>query len=69
MNKLLTIVILFVMPSVIYSQVLTQHFAEGEAIKNGVKVSKRMTSNGIIEMPPVDVEKLLKEDVEIWGRF
>lgn len=67
MNKLLTIVILFVMPSVIYSQVLTQHFAEGEAIKNGVKVSKRMTSNGIIEMPPVDVEKLLKEDAEMAG--
>ena len=67
MKKKLIIVILSVMPSFLFSQVLTQHFAEGEAVKNGVKVSKRMTSNGIIEMPPVDVEKLLKEDAEMAG--
>jgi len=67
MKKILSFFIMLLMPSVTFSQVLTQHFAEGEAVKNGVKVSKRMTSNGIIEMPPVDVEKLLKEDAEMAG--
>ena len=50
-----------------FSQVLTQHFAEGEAVKEGVKVSKRVTSNGLIELPSVDVEKLLKEDADMAG--
>ena len=66
MKKLLLIIALFVLPSVIFSQVLTQHFAKGEAVKNGVKVRKSITSN-IIEMPSVDVEKLLKEDAEMAG--
>lgn len=67
MKKILFIVILFVMPSVTFSQVLTQHFRQGEAVENGVKVTKRITSNSIIEMPSVDVEKLLKEDAEMAG--
>ena len=66
MKKLLLIIVLFVVPSIIFSQVLTQHFAKGEAVKNGVKVRKGMTSK-IIEMPSVDVEKLLKEDAEMAG--
>ena len=40
MKKILFIYLLFWMPSVMFSQVLTQHFAEGEAVKEGVKVSK-----------------------------
>lgn len=67
MKKILFIYLLFWMPSVMFSQVLTQHFAEGEAVKEGVKVSKRVTSNGLIELPSVDVEKLLKEDADMAG--
>ena len=67
MKKILFIIVFFLMPSVIFSQVLTQRFAKGEAVKKGLKVNKSMASNGIIEMPSVDVEKLLKEDVEMAG--
>ncbi len=44
MKKILSFFIMLLMPSVTFSQVLTQHFAEGEAVKNGVKVSKRNSS-------------------------
>lgn len=67
MKKNVLIILLFLIPSAIMSQVLTQHFAKGEAVKNGLKVGKRVTSNGIIEMPKVDVEKLMKEDAEMAG--
>ena len=67
MKKILFIIVFFLMPSVIFSQVLTQRFAKGEAVRNGLKVNKRMALSNIIEMPSVDVEKLLKEDVEMAG--
>ncbi len=67
MKKVLFFLVILCIPSVIQSQVLTQHFAKGEAVKNGVKLRKDGVSNGIVEMPPVDVEKLLKEDAEMAG--
>jgi len=50
-----------------YSQVLTQHFSKGEAKKEGVKIKRQLPSQNIIEMPPVDVNRLLKEDEEMAG--
>ena len=67
MKRKLLLSLILLIPSVIFSQVLTQHLAKGEAVKNGVKVRKRITSNNLIEMPPVNVEQLLKEDVEMAG--
>ena len=56
MKKILFIIVFFLMPSVIFSQVLTQRFAKGEAVRNGLKVNKRMALSNIIEMPSVDLD-------------
>lgn len=50
--------------SVVHSQVLTQYCSKGEVSSLGVKVKKDVLSTAI-ELPTLDVRKLLKEDEEI----
>ena len=59
MKKVFFAVIIWCIPSVLFSQVLTQRFAKGEAVEKGVKIKKEITSGSIIELPKVDIEKLL----------
>lgn len=67
MKKVFFAVIIWCIPSVLFSQVLTQRFAKGEAVEKGVKIKKEITSGSIIELPKVDIEKLLMEDAEVAG--
>ena len=67
MKKFLFFIVLLCMSSAVSSQVLTQRFTKGEAVIKGVKIKKDISPNNVIEMPKVDVDKLLKEDAEMAG--
>lgn len=60
-------IFLSILCCVSYSQVLTQTFTKGEAQMKGFKVSKKVLSKKVMDMPKVDVARLMKEDKEMTG--
>lgn len=58
----------FFLTQSIYSQVITQYFPEGDALKSLPLLNSSVKNENVYKMPPFDLEKLEKEDAEKKGQ-
>ena len=65
MKKLLFAITVLCLPSVMSSQVLTQHLSKAEVIKRGTSFKNGHLSNNLIEMPPIDTESIRKKNNKV----
>lgn len=61
MRKLLLAITILWLPSVLSSQVLTQHFTKEEIIKRRVSFKNEHLSKRVIKMPSIDTKSIRKK--------